>query len=105
MIEVVALNDRLEPLARLRHRCVPAPSEVLLNLPQLRPQALGDRPALHGKVPLPVLSADMRKAQKVERLRLPFSSWFPVSLGIPPELDPARLVRMQFQSKLPQPSS
>src|SRR5215831_19237170 len=103
MIEVVALHDRLEPLARLRHRCVPAPLELLLDLLQLRPQAPGHRPALYGKVPLPVLPADMREAQKVERFRLPFSSSFPVPFGVPPELDPARLVRMQFQSKLPQP--
>src|SRR5215831_2720779 len=102
MIEVVALHDRLEPLARLRHRCVPAPLELLLDLLQLRPQAPGHRPALYGKVPLPVLPADMREAQKVERFRLPFSSSFPVRFGVPPELDPARLVRMQFQSKLPQ---
>src|SRR6516164_10266729 len=103
MVEVVALHDRLEPLARLRHRYVPTPLELLLDLLQLPPQALGDRPALHGKVPLPVLPADMREAQKVDRFRLPFSSSFPVLFGLSPELDPARLVRMQFQSKLPQP--
>src|SRR6516162_11527454 len=102
MVEVVALHDRLEPLARLRHRYVPTPLELLLDLLQLPPQALGDRPALHGKVPLPVLPADMREAQKVDRLRLPSSSLLPVSFGIPPELDPARLIRMQFQAKLPQ---
>ena len=44
----------------------------------------------------------MREAQKVERLGLTFSSSFPVELGKRPELDPARLVGMQFQSKLPQ---
>ncbi len=78
MVEEVALYDRLEPLTRSRDRLVPAPAEVLLDLLQLRPQALGDRPALHGKVPLPVLPADMREAQKVERFRLPFSLSFPV---------------------------
>src|SRR6266404_2359394 len=103
MVVEVALHDRLEPLARLRHRRVPASSELLLDLLQLPPQTLGDRPALHGKVPLPVLPADMREAQKVERFRLPFSSPFPVQLGVSPELNPARLIRMQFQSKLPQP--
>src|SRR6516165_7413688 len=105
MVEVVALQDGFEQLARLRHRYVPTPLELLLDLLQLPPQALGDRPALHGEVPLPVLPADMREAQKVERFRLPCSSLFPVLLGIPPELDPSRLVRMQFQSKLPQPFS
>jgi hypothetical protein len=82
MVVEVALHDRPEPLPRLRHRFVPAPSELLLNLLQLPPQALGDRPALHGKVPLPVLPAEMREAQEVERFRLPFSSAFPVQFGI-----------------------
>ena len=45
----------------------------------------------------------MREAQKVERFRLTFPSSFPVQLGVPPELKPARFVRMQFQPKLPQP--
>src|SRR6201987_692512 len=50
-----------------------------------------------------VLPADMREAQEVEGLRLALPSSFPVLLGIPPELDPARLVRVQFQSELSQP--
>src|SRR5215468_6169171 len=44
----------------------------------------------------------MREAQKVERLGFPFSSSFPVLFGKPAELDPARLVRVQFQSELGQ---
>src|ERR1035441_2955479 len=59
--------------------------------------------ALYGKVPPPGLPADLREAQKDERLRLTFSASFPVEFGVPPELDPARFVRMQFQPKLPQP--
>jgi hypothetical protein len=55
------------------------------------------------KRPVPVLPADMREAQEVEGLRLAFPSSFPVLLGIPPELGPARLVRVQFQSELSQP--
>src|SRR5439155_27361672 len=45
----------------------------------------------------------MREAKEVEGLRLASSSSFPVLLGIPPELDPARLFRVQLQSELPQP--
>jgi hypothetical protein len=93
MIVEVALHDRPEPLARLCHRFVPAPSEVLLDLLQLPPQTLGDRPALHGKVPLPVLPADMCEAQKVERFRLPFSSAFPCKGGIP-----VRTVRLRTKA-------
>src|SRR3984957_11859314 len=47
----------------------------------------------------------MREAKEVEGLPLAFSSSFPVLFGIPPELDPARLIRVQFQSELPQPFS
>jgi hypothetical protein len=35
MVVEVALHDRLEPLPRLRHRRVPAPPELLLDLLQL----------------------------------------------------------------------
>src|SRR5882757_8726699 len=47
----------------------------------------------------------MREAKEVEGLRLAFPSSFPVLFGIPPELDPERLFRMQLQSELPQPFS
>jgi hypothetical protein len=43
---------------------MPAPAELRLDLPPLRPQALGNRSALHGEVPPPVIPADMREAQK-----------------------------------------
>ncbi len=55
------------------------------------------------KVPVPVLPADVRESQKIERLGLAFSSLFPVLFGKPPELNPARFVWVQFQPKLPQP--
>src|SRR6266852_1725844 len=45
----------------------------------------------------------MRESKKIERLGLPFSSLFPVVLGKPPELNPARLVWVQFQPELLQP--
>jgi hypothetical protein len=45
----------------------------------------------------------MRETQKVERFRLSFPSPFPALFGIPPELDPARFVRVELQSILSQP--
>jgi len=99
----VALHDRPQPLSRARGRIVPTLPKLRLEFLPLLPQSPTDRRALHGKVPPPVLPADMREAQKVERLRLAFSASFPAEFGVPPELDPARFVRMQFQSKLPQP--
>ena len=44
----------------------------------------------------------MRESQKIERLGLPFSSLISVALGKPPELNPTRLVWVQFQPELPQ---
>jgi hypothetical protein len=57
VIVEVALDDRFEPLSRLLDWIVHAPAELLLNFLQLRPHALGDRLALYGKVPVPVLVA------------------------------------------------
>ena len=77
--------------------------KLLLDLLQFLSHALTDRHAPHGIRPVPVLPADMREAKEVEGLRLAFSSSFPVLFGIPPELDPARLFRVQLQTELPQP--
>jgi hypothetical protein len=73
-----------------------APAELLLDIQQLGPHPLADRFTLHGVAPIPVLPADMRESQKIERLGLPFSSLVPVDLGKPPEFNPARFVWVQF---------
>src|SRR3974377_2403054 len=69
----VALHDRLEPGASLTHWSVHASMKLLLKLPQFAPHALADRQAPH-REPGSVLPANVREAQKVERLRLSFSS-------------------------------
>ena len=43
MVVEVALHDRLEQFAGLGHGIVHMLTELLLNLPQLRPHALADR--------------------------------------------------------------
>jgi hypothetical protein len=96
------LNDRLEPLPGFSHRLVHALTKLLLNVSQLPPHSLADRVALHREVPVPVLPADVRESQKIERFGLPFSSLFPVLFGKSPELNPARFVWVQFQSELSQ---
>ena len=82
-----------------------AHSELLLDFLQLLSHALADRHASHSIRPVPILPADVREAKEVEGLRLAFPSSFPVLLGIPPELDPARLFRVQFQFEFTQPLS
>jgi hypothetical protein len=94
VIVEVALHDRLEPLPGDSHRFVHALPKLLFSFCQLPPQAFAYRVALHRKVPVPVLPANVRESQKIERFRLPFSSPFPVLLGKPPELDPARFIRV-----------
>ena len=96
----VTLHDRFEPCPGLRNGIVHTLAELLLNLLQFCPHALANRHAPHGERPFPVLSTDVRKTQKVERLRFSFSPLLPVSFGIPPELDPARLVWVEFQPEL-----
>jgi hypothetical protein len=92
VIVEVPLHDRPEPLASLRHRFMRSSTELLLDLQQFGSHPFADRFALHGIAPLPVLPADVRESQKVERLGLAFTSLFPVDFGEPPELNPARLV-------------
>ena len=88
----VALHDRFEPLTGLAHRIVHTLTELLLNLPQLRPHAFADRLAPHREPPYPILPADVREAEKIERVGLPFSSTFPVLFSKSAELDPTRLI-------------
>jgi hypothetical protein len=92
MIVEVASHDRFEPLPGYDHRFVHAQPELLFDFCQLPPHALADRVAFHRKVPVPVIPANMRESQKIERFRLPFSSLFPVSLSKSSELDPARFI-------------
>ena len=99
----VALDDRPEPLARLLNRIVHASAKLLLDFPQFGSHPLGDCLALQSKFPPPVLPADVREAQEVKRLWLSFPSFLPVSFSEKPELNPARLVWMELQTKVLQP--
>jgi hypothetical protein len=92
VIVEVALRDRPEPLSSFSHRLVHALTKLLLNVSQLPPHSPADRVALHCKAPVPVLPADMRESQKIERFGLSFSSLFSVLFGKSPELNPTRFV-------------
>jgi hypothetical protein len=45
----------------------------------------------------------MRETEKIERLRLAKPARLPLSGGMPPELDQARLLAVQFQTELREP--
>src|SRR5215469_982317 len=98
----VALHDRFQPLAGLDQGIVHSLAELRLDALELRPHALADRLASNCKPSQAVLPTDVGKAQEIERLGFPFSPTFPVLFGVPPEFDPARLIRVKFQTKLSQ---
>jgi hypothetical protein len=103
MVVEVAVHNQLEPLPCLRHRIMHPSAKLLFDLPQLRPHALADRLAPYSEVSVPVFPADMRESQKVECFWLTLPSSFPFLFGKPPELDPARLIRVKLQPKLLEP--
>jgi hypothetical protein len=80
-----------------------APMELLLDFVKLGSHPLADRLALHHKVLVPVLPADVRESQKIECFGFPFSSLCPVQFGKSSKLNPARLICVQFQPELSQP--
>ena len=103
VVVAVALHDRPQPRPGERNLVVRTIEELLLDVQQLRPHPLADRFALDHEMAVPFLPADVREAEKVERLRLAFSSLGPVVFGKPPELNPARFVRVQLQPERAQP--
>jgi hypothetical protein len=71
------------------------------HLLQLRLHPFADRLPQHRKPSIaPLLYADMRKTQEVERLRFPFSTPLPLVDHIRTELQKARFLGMQFQVEL-----
>src|SRR6266540_1977821 len=84
---------------------MPASHQLGLDLAQLRPQPLRLGDARELKASVLGLPADMREAQKPERLRLAESPRLP-SLGREPaELDQARLLGGQLQAELRKPAA
>jgi hypothetical protein len=82
---------------------MPMPQELLFDLPQLGPHPLRDRDPAQPEPPVPGLPADMREAEEIERLWLAEPACLPPPGGVPPELDQARLARVQFQGELRKP--
>ena len=96
----MTLHDRFQPLTGLGQGIVHSLAELRLDASKLGPYALADRLAPNCKPSQAVLPTDVGKAQEIERLGFPFSPTSPVLFGKPAEFDPARLIRVKFQSKL-----
>ena len=102
VIADVSTHHRPQPLACVGS--VHSLSQLGFNRVQLRLQPLTNRLPHYREVTVaPLFPADMREAEKVERLRLPFSAPLPVSSRERSELQKPRFVGMQFQAELPKP--
>src|ERR1700732_4839098 len=75
VIPVVSTDHRLQPLALFGDGFVHATPKLGFHLVQLRLPPFADRLPQHRKPPIaPLLHADVRKTEEVERLRFPFST-------------------------------
>src|SRR5258707_7722956 len=97
----VPTHHRLQPLAHFGDGFGHASLKFGFHLVQLRLQPLAYRLPQHREPSIaPLLHADVRKAQEVERLRFPFSTPLPLVDRIRTELQQSRLLGMQFQVEL-----
>jgi hypothetical protein len=97
----VSTHNRPQPLALLGDGFVHSSLELGFHLIQLRLQPLADRLPQHREPSIALLlHADVRKAEKVERLRFPFSTPLPLVDRIRTELQQSRFLGMQLQVEL-----
>jgi hypothetical protein len=102
VIPEVSTHHRLQPLALFWDGFVHAPPKFGFHRVQLRLQPFADRLPQHRVHSVaPLLHADMRKAEKVECLGLPFSAPLPVLDRKRSKFQQPRLLGMQCQVELP----
>src|SRR6266404_4232489 len=101
VISDVPTYHRLQPFAHFWDGFVHPSLKFGFHRVQLRLQPLAYRLPQHRKPSIaPLLHTDMRKAEKVERLRFPFSAPLPLVDRIRTELQQPRFLGMQFQTEL-----
>jgi hypothetical protein len=93
-------NDRAQPCPHLWDRVVQATAELSFHLTQLGLPPLPDRLPHHREPPIPLLPADMREAEEVERFRLPLAGALPALGREGTEFQQPRLLRVQLQAEL-----
>ena len=87
----VSPDHRVQPRAYCRNGVVHASSEFGFHRGQLRLQSFANRLPYHREASVAsLLPADVREAEKVERLRLPFSASAPVVSRIGAEFQQTR---------------
>jgi len=98
----MSTHHRLQPRTLFGDGFMHAPLKLSFHRVQLRLQSLAYRLPQHRKLSITsLLYADMRKAEKVERLRLPFSASLPVVDRERTKFQQPRLLGMQLQVELP----
>src|SRR3989441_12342391 len=101
VIPNVPTYHRLQPFALVGDGFVHASLKLGFHLVQFRLQPFADRLPQYRKPPIaPLLHADVRKAEEIERLRFPFSMPLPLVDRIRTKLQKSRLLGMQFQVEL-----
>src|SRR6202047_595929 len=101
IISKMSTYNRPQPLALCGDGFVNASLKLGLHLIPLRLQPFPYRLPQHREPSIaPLLHADMRKAEKVERLRLPFTTPLPLGDRIRTELQKSRFLGMQLQVEL-----
>ena len=104
VVAEVSPDHQAQPLAHFWDGVVHASPELGFHLTQLRLQPLTNRLPQHGEASVaPLDRTDVRKAEKVERLRLPLSTLLPVGGRRGAELEEPRFLGMQLQAKPAQP--
>src|SRR6266852_3578212 len=101
VVAKVSTYNRPQPLALFGDGFVHSSPKLGFHLIQLRLQPFPYRLPQHREPSIaPLLYADMRKAEKVERLRLPFSTPLPLVDRMRTELQQPRFLGMQLQVEL-----
>src|SRR6266852_4125492 len=101
VVAKVSTHNRPQPLALFGDGFVHSSLKLGFHRIQLRLQPFAYRLPQHREPSIaPLLHADMRKAQEVERLRFPFSTPLPLVDRIRTELQKSRLLGMQLQVEL-----
>jgi hypothetical protein len=101
VVAKVSTHNRPQPLALFGDGLVHSSLEFGFHLIQLRLQPFPDRLPHHREPSIALLlRADVRKSEKVERLRLPFSTPLPLVDRIRTEFQQSRFLGVQFQIEL-----
>jgi hypothetical protein len=99
VVSKVSTHNRPQPLALFGDGFVHSSPKLGFHLIQLRLQPFAYRLPQHREPSIaPLLYADVRKAQEVEGLRLPFSTPLPLVDRMRTELQKSRFLGMQLQT-------